>query len=48
VILGRMKHALLGLALSGCVTTAGLVNHDDVGLPLRIDSCGDWLATGLA
>jgi hypothetical protein len=31
-----MKHALLVLALSGCVTTAGIVKKQDVGLPLLI------------
>jgi hypothetical protein len=36
VILGRMKHALLALALSGCVTTAGIVKKQDVALPLLI------------
>jgi len=32
VILIRMKHALLALALSGCVTTAGIVKKQDVSL----------------
>jgi hypothetical protein len=31
-----MKHALLALALSGCVTTAGIVKKQDVALPLLI------------
>ena len=31
-----MKHAVLALALSGCVTTAGLVKKQDVSLPLLI------------
>jgi len=31
-----MKHALLALALSGCVTTAGIVKQQDVGLPLLL------------
>lgn len=31
-----MKHALLVLTLSGCVTTAGIVKHQDVSLPLLI------------
>ena len=31
-----MKHALLVLALSGCVTTAGIVKKQDVALPLLI------------
>jgi fucose permease len=31
-----MKHALLALALSGCVTTAGIVKKQDVKLPLLI------------
>ncbi len=29
-----MKHALVALALSGCVTTAGIVKKTDVSLPL--------------
>lgn len=36
MILGSMKHALLALALSGCVTTAGIVKKQDVKLPLLI------------
>jgi hypothetical protein len=31
-----MKHALLALALAGCVTTAGIVKKQDVGVPLLI------------
>jgi hypothetical protein len=31
-----MKHALLALALSACVTTAGIVKKQDVRLPLLI------------
>jgi hypothetical protein len=31
-----MKHALLALALSGCVTTAGFVKNQDVSLPLLV------------
>jgi hypothetical protein len=31
-----MKHAVLALALSGCVTTAGFVKHQDVSLPLLV------------
>ena len=31
-----MKHALLALALTGCVTTAGIVKKQDVRLPLLI------------
>jgi fucose permease len=31
-----MKHALLALALTGCVTTAGIVKKQDVKLPLLI------------
>lgn len=36
VILGAMKYALLALALSGCVTTAGIAKNNDVSLPLLI------------
>ena len=36
MILARMKHALLALALTGCVTTAGIVKKQDVRLPLLI------------
>jgi hypothetical protein len=31
-----MRYALLALALSGCVTTAGIVKRQDVGVPLLI------------
>ena len=31
-----MKHALLALALSGCVTTAGFVKHQDVSVPVLV------------
>ena len=31
-----MKYALLALTLSGCVTTAGIVKKQDVGVPLLI------------
>jgi uncharacterized membrane protein AbrB (regulator of aidB expression) len=31
-----MKYALLALALSGCVTTAGIVKKPEVGLPLLL------------
>jgi hypothetical protein len=31
-----MKHALLALLVSGCVTTAGFVKKQDVSLPLLI------------
>jgi uncharacterized membrane protein AbrB (regulator of aidB expression) len=31
-----MKHALIVLALSGCVTTAGIVKNQQVSLPLLI------------
>jgi hypothetical protein len=31
-----MKYALLAFTLSGCVTTAGIVKKQDVGLPLLI------------
>lgn len=49
VILGRMKHALLALALSGCVTTAGVTRHNDVGLPLLVGAVvADVLVTSVA
>jgi hypothetical protein len=31
-----MRYGLLALALSGCVTTAGIVKKQDVGVPLLI------------
>jgi hypothetical protein len=31
-----MRYALLALALSGCVTTAGIVKRQDVSVPLLI------------
>jgi len=44
-----MKHALLVLALSGCVTTAGLVKRPDVSLPLLIGAAvADVVVTSLA
>lgn len=44
-----MKHALLALALSGCVTTAGIAKHEDVGLPLLIGAvAADVVVTSIA
>ena len=44
-----MKHAVLALALSGCVTTAGVVKHQDVKLPLLIGAAvADLVVTSLA
>lgn len=46
-----MKHALLALALavSGCVTTAGIVKQQDVSLPLLIGAAAaDLVVTSLA
>ena len=44
-----MKHALLALALSGCVTTAGLVKKPEVSLPLLIGAAvADVVVTSLA
>jgi FtsH-binding integral membrane protein len=44
-----MKHALLALALSGCVTTAGIVKNQDVSLPLLIGATvADLVVTSLA
>lgn len=44
-----MKHALLGLALSGCVTTAGVVKRDAVTLPLRVGAvAADLVVTSVA
>jgi hypothetical protein len=44
-----MKHALLALALSGCVTTAGIARHNDVGLPLLAGAAAaDLAVTALA
>lgn len=49
VILGCMKHALLALALSSCVTTAGTVKKQDVGLPLLISATvADLVVTSFA
>jgi hypothetical protein len=31
-----MKPALLALAVSGCVTTAGIVKHQDVSVPVLV------------
>jgi hypothetical protein len=44
-----MKHALLALALSGCVTTAGIAKHNDVGLPLLVGAAAaDLVVTSVA
>lgn len=44
-----MKHALLALALSGCVTTAGIVKKQDVSLPLLIGATvADVVVTSVA
>jgi hypothetical protein len=44
-----MKHALLALALSGCVTTAGLVKQQDVSLSLLIGAvAADLVVTSAA
>jgi hypothetical protein len=44
-----MKHALLALALSGCVTTAGLVKKPDVSLPLLVGAAvADLVITSAA
>ncbi|HEX7836065.1 MAG TPA: hypothetical protein VF469_01315 [Kofleriaceae bacterium] len=44
-----MKHALLALALSGCVTTAGVAKHNDVGLPLLVGAvAADLVVTSVA
>jgi len=44
-----MKHALLVLALSGCVTTAGIVKKQDVSLPLLIGAtAADLVVTSVA
>lgn len=49
MILGRMKHALLVLALSGCVTTAGIAKKQDVSLPLLIGATvADLVVTSVA
>jgi uncharacterized membrane protein AbrB (regulator of aidB expression) len=44
-----MKHALLVLALSGCVTTAGIAKKQDVSLPLLIGATvADLVVTSVA
>lgn len=44
-----MKHALLALALSGCVTTAGIAKQQEVGLPLLIGATlADFVVTSVA
>jgi hypothetical protein len=53
VILTRMKHAVLvaalAVALSGCVTGAGIIKHQQVSLPLLIGvTAADILVTSLA
>lgn len=47
-ILVCMKHALVALALSGCVTTAGIVKKTDVSLPLLFGAAvADFAVTSL-
>ena len=53
MILPRMKYALsavvLSLALSGCVTGAGIIKHQDLSLPLLIGTtAADILVTSIA
>lgn len=44
-----MKHALLALALSGCVTTAGIVKKQDTTLPILIGAAvADVVVTSAA
>jgi uncharacterized membrane protein AbrB (regulator of aidB expression) len=44
-----MKHALFVLALSGCVTTAGIVKKQDVSLPLLVGAAvADLVVTSAA
>lgn len=44
-----MKHALLALAASGCVTTAGIVKQQDINLPLLIGATvADLVVTSVA
>ena len=44
-----MKHALLALAVSGCVTTAGVVKHQDVGAPVLLGATlADLVVTSAA
>ena len=44
-----MKHALLALALSGCVTTAGFAKDNQVGLPLLAGAAAaDLVVTSVA
>jgi hypothetical protein len=44
-----MRHALLVLAVSGCVTTAGIVKNQDVNLPLLIGAAvADLVVTSVA
>jgi hypothetical protein len=44
-----MKHALLVLALSGCITTAGIVKKPEVSLPLLIGAAiADLVVTSAA
>jgi len=48
VILRRMSRALLALALSGCVTTAGIARRDQVTLPLLVGAvAADLVVTSL-
>jgi uncharacterized membrane protein AbrB (regulator of aidB expression) len=44
-----MKHALLVLGLSGCVTTAGIVKKQEVSLPLLVGATlADLVVTSVA
>lgn len=41
-----MRYALLALALSGCVTSAGLATHQNVRLPLLVTAvAADFVVT---
>jgi len=43
-----MKHAVVALVLSGCVTTAGIVKKTDVSLPLLFGAAvADFAVTSL-
>lgn len=49
MILDRVKHALLVLGLSGCVTTAGIVKQQEISLPLLIGATAlDLVVTSAA
>jgi uncharacterized membrane protein AbrB (regulator of aidB expression) len=44
-----MRYALLAVALSGCVTGAGIVKHQDVSLPLLLGATvADIVVTSVA